>query len=105
MKLLRELGHYLQGWALDCRKSRQYATLTEVQAVQDITAEASAEQAELAGVAHRARVADDEAAGLIDQVLADGQVTAREIPLLRKARRHVGRSAEADHNLAEGLTS
>lgn len=105
MKLIREIANYLQGWALDCRKSRQYATLTEVQTVQDITAEASAEEAGLAGMAHRARVADDEAAGLIDQVLADGRVTAREIPLLRKARRHIGRSAEADHNLAEGLTS
>lgn len=103
MSALKELGNYLRSWCHDCRRQCQYATLTEVQTVQDIAAEASAEQAGLAGLAHRARVNDDEAGRMLDAVLEDGKVTKAEIATLRKARRHVTASAEADHNLAEGL--
>lgn len=104
MKTLHELVHYLSSWCLDCQKQCQYATLTEVQTLQDITTEAEKEVADMATAAFKARVADDEAARLLDQVLSDGRVTRAEVSLLRQARRNVKASAKADHNIAEVLT-
>lgn len=104
MKPLVELAHYLRVWAGDCRREQHYAVLVEIETVSEIAAEALAGQRTLAATAHGARVADDEAATLLDRVLADGRVTRAELPLLRLARRHIARSSAADHNLSETLS-
>jgi hypothetical protein len=105
MKLLREIRNYLQLWGRECRAAHQYGTALEIKVLDDIAAEAVADEKKLAAQAHRARVNDDEAGQLLDAVLADGRVTPGEITTLKKARRHVAASAQADHDLAEGLTA
>lgn len=54
------------------------------------------------GIAAQAAADDRAAAGMLDQVLADGVVTAGEVQLLRRARGRVLRSAGRDAQLAGG---
>lgn len=104
MKPLAELSTYLRSWLRELRAQRQHATILEVETLGDIVAEGRTAAAALAATAHRARVADDEAATLLAKVLADGRVDLGEIPLLRRAQRHITTSASLDHDLAESLT-
>lgn len=104
MNVLIELQSRLTSWLSEARSARNYSTSLEIETVSEIAAEALAGQRTLAATAHGARVADDEAATLLDRVLADGRVTRAELPLLRLARRHIARSSAADHNLSETLS-
>lgn len=105
MKAVTELCHYLKVCARELRGNRQFGPLLDVETAGEIAQEAARDEQRMGALAHRARIADDEAGQMIDTVLADGKVTPAEIALLRKARRHITASAEADHNLAEGLTA
>jgi len=104
MKALNEIGQYLRSWCLDCKKHCQYATLTEVQTLQDITSEAEKDATMIARQAYRAEVAIDEAGKLLDEVLSDGRVSGEEISLLKLARRNVKVGARAEHKIAEVLS-
>lgn len=54
------------------------------------------------GIAQEAEREDRSATAILDDVLRDGIVTAAEIPLLRRARGKVARSAAKDAQLATG---
>ena len=103
MKSFTQIRFYLGSWIKDLRRDRDYGNVLEAETLATIAAEGAAAAHQCAALAHRARVADDEATRIIDQVLADGNVTVAELPLLRTARRHITQSARHDHNLAEAL--
>lgn len=98
---LAELGNFLRSWIFDLRQRSDIPNLMDAEAAEQIVTEVVAERAQFAQAAYTARVADDEGLALIDRVLADGKVTPAELPLLRRARRHVARSRDIDHDLSE----
>lgn len=59
---------------------------------------------EVTEIADTAACSDRAALQLLDSVLKDGRVEAREIRLLKTARRHVAASATADIKLVEVVT-
>lgn len=101
--LLREAASFLGSWIPDLRRSRDYCNLTDAEAHQDIIADAQAAQGQVRDAAYRAEQADLEAARLLRETLADGRVTAEEIPVLKAALRNVVRSADGDHAITEQL--
>ena len=103
MKALAELSTYLASWLRELRPARQHAVVLECETLVEIVAEGRGEAAALGATAHRARIADDEAGILLDAILADGVVTPAELSALRRARRHISRSATLDHDLSERL--
>lgn len=98
---LAELKQFFASWIADLRGRRDIPNLMDAEAAQEIAEEAIAERQQFGQAAFTARVEDDEGLALVDRILADGQVTAAEVPLLRRARRHFLRSREIDHQLSE----
>lgn len=101
----RELAAHLLAFGGALRRRRAYADLLQVEVAQDIHADATAHQQATARLAYTAEQADCEAARLIRAALADGHVTADEIPDLRRAFRHIRHSAAADHRISECIAS
>ena len=101
--LLAELREFLTGAQTRARADRQYGPLLELEVAADINAEAITASVAARATAYSARCEDDEAAGLLDRILADDQVTPDEVPLLKRALKHIRRSAAHDHQLAESL--
>lgn len=100
---LSELRSFLASMWSEVRRRPDPAAQNDVRALQDIAADATAQQATAARTAYSAEQADLEAARLLRESLADGKVTADEIPFLRRALRHVTRSAERDHHITDVL--
>lgn len=101
-----ELRAFLAHWAAELRARRDYRTILDVEALHDITADIGRHLQAAADLAHSARCSDDEALRLITRITAPdspggAQITTAELPDLVKATRHIRRSAEADHRLAE----
>jgi hypothetical protein len=103
MHLLDELRAFLTGAQARARADRQIGPLLDLEIGGDIAAEAGDFTTALRQRAHTARCADDEAARHLELVLADGRVDPEEIPLLHTALKHIRRSAQHDHHLAESL--
>lgn len=101
--LLSELRAFLTGAQTRARADSQFGPLLDLEVAADITAEAQNNADSARQLAHAARCADDEAASLLDRILADDQVTPDEVPLLHTALRHIRHSAGHDHALAETL--
>ncbi len=85
------------------RKERHFGAVLQVEVSEAITADVAAEQGRVGRLAYTAQQNDLEAGKLLDQVLADGRVTPDEVPLLKRASRHVHRSAEGDQRITEAL--
>jgi hypothetical protein len=100
---IAELSSFLGKLSARCGGRRWFGPKIHVDIARDILDDVASEQAKAAQNAHKARVSDDEAAALIERVIADGTVTACEVPTLRKAVAHVRKSAELDHDLSEAL--
>jgi hypothetical protein len=100
---LSELRSRLTAFAEALRGRRQHGDQLEAEVCLDVVADAAAAQARAGERAYTAEQADLEAARLLSESLADGRITAEEIPCLRSALRHVNRSAQADHQITEVL--
>ena len=101
--LLAELRAFLTGSQDRARLNGQYGPLLDLEVAADIAGEAQTASTQHRHAAHAARCADDEAASLLDRVLADGRVSDDEMPDLQTALRHIRRSAAHDQALSEAL--
>jgi hypothetical protein len=102
-RFLSELRSRLKAFAENLRGRRQHGDQLEAEVCLAVVADASAAQARAGERAYSAEQADLEAARLLRESLADGRITAEEIPCLRAALRHVNRSAAADHQVGQIL--
>ena len=98
---LAELRDWLAAGIARFRLERQFYAVAQLGVAADITADAIADSNAVAATAHAAEVNDREAITLLDSILADGALTAAELPALRRVRALAVRSAELDHDLAE----
>lgn len=98
---LAELRDWLAAGIARFRLERQFHAVAQLGVAADITADAIADSNAVAATAHAAEVNDREAVTLLDSILADGALTAAELPTLRRVRALAVRSAELDHDLAE----
>lgn len=103
VSLVRELQDHQTEHAQRCIVMRWLHSLFYLRVEQDITKDIVEHEKEACAMAHKAEVDDAEADQLIQDVLADGKVTPDEVPVLRKAQRHVQASARTDHDLTETL--
>lgn len=104
MNALKELGAYLAKTSARCGVSRWFGAKVHVDVARDILEDVHAEKAQAAALAYRARIADDEAAALIEKAIADGELTPCDMPALQRALAHVRKSAAHDHDLSEALS-
>ena len=98
---LSELRDRLTAFAATLRGRRLHGDQLEAEVCLDVVADAAVEQGRVGRLAYTAEQADIEAARLLRDSLADGRITADEIPCLRTALRHVNRSAERDRQITE----
>lgn len=101
--LLAELDGFLASWREDLRRLRDWRNLLDLDGALAIAGDLAERDRLAVAAAYRSEQADLEASRLLREALADGKVTAGEIPMLQLALRHVNRSAEADHKLGEVL--
>lgn len=102
---LAELRDRLTAFASSLRLRRAHGDQLEAEVCLDVVADAARTEHTAARLAYSAQQSDLEAARLIRESLADGRITADEIPVLRHALRHVGSSARADERLTRLLPS
>lgn len=100
---LAELRTRLTAFAGVLRARRAHGDQLEAEVCLDVVADAAAAQRRAGEHAYTAEQADLEAARLIRESLADGRITADEIPVLRTALRHIHRSAAHDQRIADTL--
>lgn len=100
---LGELGERLRAFAAALRLRRAHADQLQAEICLDITADATRQQACAARHAYAAEQSDLEAARILRESIADGHITADEIPALRRALRHVQASARHDHAIGQIL--
>jgi hypothetical protein len=98
---LAELRSWLRGSICRFRSARQFAPVCHLEVAAAITADAATASLALSAAAHSAETHDLEAEKILTGILADGRVSAEELPALRRAVRLVHRSAEIDHDIAE----
>ena len=105
MKSLCELRSYLSELSSRCLQQRWLGAHFHVGVCADIAEDISAERGEAAKTAETAKDEDVRAEELLRSALADGKLDADDLPLVRKALRHISRSAEMDGALFHQLTS
>lgn len=101
MTFLTELKAHLAGLVADFRRRHAYADQLQAEVAQAIAADAAAAATRASRLAYTAEQADLEASRLLRDSLADGRITAAEIPVLRTALNHITRSARHDHTITE----
>lgn len=98
---LAELSSWIGRSLTRYRGLRLWTAVARESVSAQICAECIAESRVLSATAHSAEVHDREALGLLDRVLADGRLSADELPALARARALIARSAAEDHELSE----
>lgn len=101
---LAELRAWLARATARFRAARQFAPVCYFEVATTITADLAAQHQAISAAAHSAETHDREASAILGRVLADGRVSAEELPDLRRASRLVARSAALDHDIAERAT-
>lgn len=101
--LVSELRDYLAQFSVRCRTQRWLPALLHVRAVADIAADLDAAHSEVVASAHSAEVEDIEAQKLLEEISADGVITAEEMPRLQQAIRFIQSSAARDHAITEAM--
>lgn len=105
--LLTEMGSYLARMRARFAASRAWPVVVHLLALvaihEELVVELDRKHSGVSQLAHEARVADEEALGLLDRVLADGVVTADELPLMAQLRAHIAASARADQHIMEAM--
>jgi len=108
MHPLHELLTFCASWLIDLRPRRDYRTILEVEALQDIATDACRDAQARAVKAFRARALDDEAGQILARLTAPDSpggalIVRAELPDFRRAQRCIQRSATLDHELSEKL--
>lgn len=98
---LGELKDHLLAFARSLRGRRAFADVLQVEVAEDIRADAARQQGRVGQLAYTAQQSDLEAARLLREAIADGHITADEVPEIRAALRHVIRSAHSDRRITE----
>lgn len=102
---LGELRAHLLALTASLRRRVAFADVLQVEIAQDIVADASTQHTAASRLAYTAEQSDLEACRLLRASLADGHITADEIPVMRAALRHCTSSAAADRRITELLGS
>lgn len=105
MNPLAELRTYLASFAARCRAARWLGALFHVGVVEKIAEDVAKTQQDAAQLNYSAEQEDREAAKLVRAALADGKVTAAELPALRRAVRLIDASAAHDRAANDLLTA
>ncbi len=99
---LAELRTFLGSWCKDLRNRRDYRNLVDGEAALDIASDIQARDGAVAAAAFTAEQADLEAFALLEKAKAGG-LDNSDLPLIEQALRNITRSADADHQITEGM--
>lgn len=104
MNPITELCRYISGSIAHSRSRQCFSEVLSFEACEDIGADIVTHEQKVSRSAYSAAVEDEQADADVETVLADGKVTADEVPILRRAQRNIRRSAKRDRQIAEATT-